>query len=77
LDFVVQTVPAGKAQWLPIRDLLRQLAVADIVQVRWTADIHREWIDAHYLMSRISSGQCWSFLNVISSSFQLIALFLG
>jgi hypothetical protein len=30
----------------PMRDLLLQLAVADIFRARWTADIHREWIDA-------------------------------
>lgn len=30
----------------PIRDLLLQLAVDDLYRARWTADIHREWIDA-------------------------------
>ncbi len=30
----------------PMRDLLLQLAVTDIFRARWTADIHREWIDA-------------------------------
>lgn len=30
----------------PMRDLLMQLAVADLFRARWTADIHREWIDA-------------------------------
>lgn len=29
-----------------MRDLLLQLAVADLFRARWTADIHREWIDA-------------------------------
>jgi hypothetical protein len=29
----------------PVRDLLLQLAVADIYKARWTVDIHREWID--------------------------------
>jgi hypothetical protein len=29
----------------PIRDLLLQLAVTDIYKARWTADIHREWIE--------------------------------
>ena len=29
----------------PVRDLLLQLAVTDIYKARWTADIHREWID--------------------------------
>jgi len=29
-----------------MRDLLLQLAVTDIFRARWTADIHREWIDA-------------------------------
>jgi predicted nucleic acid-binding protein len=30
----------------PMRDLLLQLAVTDIFRARWTADIHREWIEA-------------------------------
>jgi len=30
----------------PIRDILLQLAVADVFRAKWTADIHREWIDA-------------------------------
>ena len=30
----------------PIRDIFLQLAVSDVFRVRWTADIHREWIDA-------------------------------
>ena len=30
----------------PIRDLLLQLAVADIYRARWTSDIHDEWIRA-------------------------------
>ncbi len=30
----------------PLRDLFLQLAVADLFQARWTADIHREWIEA-------------------------------
>ena len=30
----------------PMRDLLMQLAVADVFRARWTADIHREWIEA-------------------------------
>lgn len=29
----------------PVRDLLLQLAVTDIYKARWTADIHREWIE--------------------------------
>jgi hypothetical protein len=29
----------------PLRDLLLQLAVTDIYKARWTADIHREWIE--------------------------------
>lgn len=28
------------------RDLLLQLAVTDLLRARWTADIHREWIEA-------------------------------
>jgi hypothetical protein len=30
----------------PLRDLLLQFAVTDIFKARWTADIHREWIEA-------------------------------
>jgi hypothetical protein len=30
----------------PLRDLLLQLAVADLFRAKWTADIHREWIGA-------------------------------
>jgi len=30
----------------PIRDILPQLAVMDLFRARWTADIHREWIEA-------------------------------
>lgn len=30
----------------PLRDLLLQLALTDIFKAKWTADIHREWIDA-------------------------------
>jgi hypothetical protein len=30
----------------PLRDLLLQLAVTDLFRAKWTADIHREWIDA-------------------------------
>lgn len=30
----------------PLRDLFMQLAVSDMFQARWTADIHREWIEA-------------------------------
>lgn len=29
----------------PVRDLLLQLATTDIYKARWTADIHREWIE--------------------------------
>src|SRR5215469_16343775 len=29
----------------PLRDLLLQLAVTDLYKARWTADIHREWIE--------------------------------
>ena len=29
-----------------MRDLLLQLAVTDMFRAKWTADIHREWIDA-------------------------------
>ena len=30
----------------PTRDLLMQLAVSDVYKAKWSADIHREWIDA-------------------------------
>lgn len=30
----------------PIRDLLLQLVVEDLFRAKWTADIHREWIEA-------------------------------
>lgn len=30
----------------PTRDLVMQLAVADMFRAKWTADIHREWIEA-------------------------------
>ena len=30
----------------PIRDIFLQLAVSDVFRLKWTADIHREWIDA-------------------------------
>lgn len=30
----------------PLRDLLLQLAVTDIFRAKWTADIHREWIES-------------------------------
>ena len=30
----------------PVRDVLLQLPVADIYKARWTADIHREWIES-------------------------------
>lgn len=30
----------------PMRDVLMQLAVTDLFWAKWTADIHREWIEA-------------------------------
>ena len=30
----------------PMRDALMQLAVSDLFKAKWTADLHREWIDA-------------------------------
>ena len=30
----------------PLRDLLPQLAGADLFRAKWTADIHREWMEA-------------------------------
>jgi hypothetical protein len=30
----------------PVRDLLLQLAVTDLYKAKWSADIHREWIES-------------------------------
>ena len=30
----------------PIRDIFLQLAASDVIQAKWSADIHREWIEA-------------------------------
>jgi transposase len=30
----------------PMRDILLQLAVSDLFRAKWTAEIHREWIEA-------------------------------
>jgi PIN domain len=30
----------------PMRDIFLQLAVMDLFRAKWTADIHREWIEA-------------------------------
>ena len=30
----------------PIRDILLQLAVEDLFRAKWTADIHKEWVEA-------------------------------
>jgi PIN domain len=30
----------------PLRDLLLQLAVTDLFRAKWTADVHREWMEA-------------------------------
>ena len=30
----------------PLRDLFLQLAVTDLFKAKWTAHIHREWIEA-------------------------------
>ena len=30
----------------PIRDIFLQLATSGVLQAKWTADIHREWIEA-------------------------------
>jgi hypothetical protein len=30
----------------PMRDILLQIAVADLFRAKWTAEIHREWIEA-------------------------------
>jgi len=30
----------------PLRDLFLQLAVSDLFRAKWTAEIHREWMEA-------------------------------
>lgn len=30
----------------PMRDVLLQLAVTDLFKAKWTADIHKKWIEA-------------------------------
>ena len=30
----------------PLRDLFLELAITDLFKAKWTADIHREWIEA-------------------------------
>ena len=30
----------------PVRDILVELAVMDLFRAKWSADIHREWIEA-------------------------------
>src|SRR3954469_21871707 len=30
----------------PLRDVLLQLAVTDLFRAKWTADVHREWMEA-------------------------------
>ena len=30
----------------PVRDILVQLSVMDLFRAKWSADIHREWIEA-------------------------------
>ncbi len=30
----------------PVRDIFLQLAADDLVRAKWSADIHREWINA-------------------------------
>ena len=30
----------------PMRDILLQLALTDLFRAKWTAEIHREWIEA-------------------------------
>lgn len=38
----------------PMRDALMQLAITDLFKAKWTADIHREWIEA---LMRNQSGR--------------------
>ena len=43
---VITLLDANVLYPAPIRDLLLQLAVEDVFRAKWTADIHREWIEA-------------------------------
>ena len=59
----------------PLRDLLMQLAVTDMFRAKWTADIHREWIDAllenEPHRSRVGSSKPSRYAASFSSSTEL------
>jgi hypothetical protein len=44
----------------PVPDLFLQLAVTDIFKARWTADIHRKWIEA---LMRNQPDRDWAALE--------------
>ena len=44
----------------PMRDALMQLAVTDLFKAKWTADIHREWINALLHNKLIGTARRWS-----------------
>ena len=44
----------------PMRDALMQLAVTDLFKAKWTADIHREWINALLHNNLIGTARRWS-----------------
>ena len=44
----------------PVRDLLLQLAVTDLYKAKWSADIHREWVENLLANEPIVTVQPWS-----------------
>jgi hypothetical protein len=46
MGFVTALLDANVLYPAPVRDILMQLAVEDLFQAKWSADIHREWIEA-------------------------------
>lgn len=46
MSYVTTLLDANVLYPAPIRDVLLQLAVEDLFRAKWTADIHREWIEA-------------------------------
>ena len=45
-QYIVALLDANVLYPASIRDILVQLANDDLFQAKWTADIHREWIEA-------------------------------
>ena len=46
MSFEIALLDANVLYPAPMRDLLLQLVVSNLFRARWSADIHREWIDA-------------------------------